>query len=98
MVTPLVNNWGADPPAMGERYARSEKLALFGTTDSPTGHRKSTCEKATSHKDVGFLLVGVDVLGDPLRQKFNTQKAKNNPRQIFKVCRGILWNCVRRFR
>ena len=33
----------------------------------------------TSHKEVGFLLVGVDALGDPLRQKFDPQKTKNNP-------------------
>ena len=35
-----------------------------------------------------MFLVGVDVLGDPLRQKFDTQKTKNNPDRFLKVCRG----------
>ena len=32
-----------------------------------------------SHKEVGFLLVGVDVLGDPLRQNFIRRKQRDNP-------------------
>ena len=35
--------------------------------------------KAPSHKEVGFLLVWVDVLGDPLRPKMNRRKQRDNP-------------------
>ena len=35
-----------------------------------------------------MFLVGGDVLGDPLRQKFDTQKTKNNPDSFSKTCRG----------
>ena len=31
-----------------------------------------------------MFLVGVDVLGDPLRQKFDTQKAKRYPDRFLK--------------
>ena len=55
---------------------------------------KSNLEKAGSHKEVGFLLVGVDVLGDPLRQKFDTQKAKNNPDRFFKKSVGVYYSII----
>ena len=38
-----------------------------------------------SLKEVGFLLVGVDVLGDPLRQKLIRRKQKLTPTDF---CRG----------
>ena len=53
---------------------------------------EKAAEKATSHKDVGFLLVGVDVLGDPLSPKINPQKTKRIPRQIFKNLSGFVYS------
>ena len=74
MVTPLVNNWGADPPTMGERYARSEKLALFGTTDSPMGHQKTTCERVVLIRKLASCIVGTGVLDCPLEKKLIRRK------------------------
>ena len=51
---------------------------------------KKSPPKQTSHKEVGFLLVGVDVLGDPLRQKLIRRKQRDNPDRFLKICRGYL--------
>ena len=37
-----------------------------------------------------MFLVGVDVLGDPLRQKFDTQKAKRYPDRFFQGLSGLM--------
>ena len=50
-------------------------------------HKKARQSRA-SHQEVGFLLVGVDVLGDPLRQKLNCRKQRT-PRQIYKKSIGV---------
>ena len=49
--------------------------------------------KAPSHKEVGFLLVGVDVLGDPLRQKMNRRKQRDNPDRFFENLSGFILFC-----
>ena len=42
-------------------------------------HTKKRGTKAASHKEVWIFLVGVDVLGDPLRQKMNRRKQRITP-------------------
>ena len=44
-----------------------------------------------SYKDVGKCIVGTGVLDCPLARKFNPQKTKRIPRQIFESLSGCLY-------